>query len=88
MANNIKYATRGKKNPTPEEVMADIKAIAAKNHVYVKSADVETEYFWDCCQRVKASSYYYALKLESLAFRYLRALRMHAEQSNKLRKVG
>lgn len=47
------YQSSWKKNPTPEEVMHDIKLIARKNNVYVKGADVDNEYFWECCQRVR-----------------------------------
>ena len=74
------YKSSRKKNPTPEEVMHDIKVVASRNHVYVKGAEVDNEYFWDCVQRVKHQSYYFALRLESLAYRYERAKRNHKHQ--------
>jgi len=76
---NTIYQSTRRKNPTPDQVMHDIKHIAAKNHVYVKGADVETEYFWECCERVRKQSYYYGMRLEQLAFRYLRAKRNFAQ---------
>lgn len=80
----IKYQTKGIKNPTPEQLMVDIRAIARKNHVYVKDCYVLTDYFAEVIQRVKANSYYYAMRLESLAFRVEMARRYHRKNQLKI----
>jgi hypothetical protein len=72
---NIKYKSRGKKNPTPEEVLHDIRAIARRHGVYLKEADPATEYFWDKITQVKRLNYYYGMRLEVLGFRHARAVR-------------
>lgn len=85
MQKNPLYKASRKRNPTPEDVLHDIKVIGARNHVYVKGADLESEYFWECIQRVKVNSYYFALRLESLAYRYERAKRNYKNSKRNLK---
>lgn len=83
----IKYQSKGVKHPTPEQIMADMRSIARKNHVYIKGEHyVLTDYFAEVIQRVRSQSYYYANRLESLAYRHERARRFYAQ--NKLKAVG
>ena len=81
---NIKYKSRGKKNPAPEEVLHDIRAIARKHGVYLKEADPASEYFWEKITQVKRINYYYGLRLEILGYRHARALR-NFEKIHKLK---
>jgi hypothetical protein len=76
---NPLYHAARKKNPTPEEIMHDIRIVASRNGVYLKlkDNDVASDYYWETCIRVRKQSYYYGLRMESLAYRYLRAKRTH-----------
>lgn len=86
-----KYKSSHKKHPTPEDVMSDMKAIGHKFGVYLKDCDPFSDYFAEKLKVIKSyyhgvsSAYYYANRLESLAYRYERAKRYYAQ--NRLQKV-
>jgi hypothetical protein len=81
-----------KKNPTPDEVMQDIKFIVRKFGVYIKDCDPFSDYFAEKIAAIRAthfnmsSAYYHATRLESLAYRYQRAKQHYVK--NKLKRVA
>lgn len=87
------YNSTKKKNPTPEELRADMRKIAQRFSLYMKDADPFSDYFADKIRTIRSSYnvygskvYYYANRLESLAYRHERAKRHYA--TNKLTKVA
>lgn len=87
-----KYKSIRKKHPTPEEVMADMKIIGHKFGVYLKDCDPFSDYFAEKLKHIRSyyssisSAYYYATRLESLAYRHERAKRYYA--ANRLKTVS
>lgn len=92
MAKQKQIRSTRKKNPTPQEVMADMKMIGHKFGVYLKECDPFSDYFADKITQIKSyyhdkpTCYYYATRLEALAYRHERAKRYYSQ--NQLRKVG
>jgi hypothetical protein len=71
----LKYQSTRKKGASSKEIMADIRLIARHHGVYAKEADVYSDYFEDCINRVRSQNYYYAMRMEQLAYRHERAKR-------------
>jgi hypothetical protein len=92
MSEQKRIKSTRKKNPTPDEVMQDIKFIAKKFGVYMKECDPFSDYFAEKIAHIRglhfemSSAYYHATRLESLAYHYQRAKQHYAK--NKLTKVA
>lgn len=85
MQKNPQYKASRKRNPTPDDVAHDIRIIARKCHVYMKEVNPDTDYFWERIQMIRTQSYYYALRMESLGYRYMRAKRQYKTNRNLLK---
>lgn len=90
----IKMLTWGKKHPQPSDIMHDMRAIGRKFGIsYLKDFDPFSDYFAEklavirSCYKENPSAYYYATRLESLAYRHERARKYYAERKH-LKAVG
>lgn len=74
------YSSTGKKNPASAEVMADMRKIGRKHHVYLKDADPDSDYFLEHIIQ-KIPSWYYRNRLMALAYLHRRAVKREENKS-------